>query len=461
MRRGAERRFAGGFHAFPGGRLDPEDARRAGRGRHRRATAALVACAARELFEETGVLLARGAERVGAADRARDRKRAPRRRARVGRVPPRARPRARCRASSRRRGAGSRPSTCRSATTRASSSRRSRRARRPRSGPASSPAAASSRSRRALARWERGELLFFPPNLHAVRVLAAGGAPVARPPPRRRRSARAGSSSRAGSSCARCARRRCRPRPTRTPGSSRPDGGVAVVDPGRARAGRAGAAPRAARRARGGGSPGARGLAHARPPRSRRRRRRRWRTRYRRPGARARARARPRPGRRGRRRCARATSPAAASGVLETPGHAREHLAFLDEESGALALRRSRLDALDHRHRPARGRHGRVRAAARAHAGARAAHALPGARPARAGRGAAARRRTSHHRREREALVVAALARAGRSRRSPRARTPTCPRAVHPVAARSCLAVLEKLVARGQARARDGRFEPA
>ena len=26
VRRGAERRFAGGFHAFPGGRLDPEDA---------------------------------------------------------------------------------------------------------------------------------------------------------------------------------------------------------------------------------------------------------------------------------------------------------------------------------------------------------------------------------------------------------------------------------------------------
>ncbi len=72
VRRGAERRFAGGFHAFPGGRLDPEDAQvpvvgAAGE------DAALVACATRELFEETGVLLARGAARVGAEDRAQGR----------------------------------------------------------------------------------------------------------------------------------------------------------------------------------------------------------------------------------------------------------------------------------------------------------------------------------------------------------------------------------------------------
>ena len=72
VRRGAERRFAGGFHAFPGGRLDPEDADVPVAG----ATgddAALVACAARELFEETGVLLVRDAGRVSAADRKRDR----------------------------------------------------------------------------------------------------------------------------------------------------------------------------------------------------------------------------------------------------------------------------------------------------------------------------------------------------------------------------------------------------
>ncbi|MGH7725345.1 MAG: MBL fold metallo-hydrolase [Candidatus Eiseniibacteriota bacterium] len=48
--------FLGGFHAFPGGRLVEED-REAG-------ADPLVACAVRETFEETGVLLARGARRV-------------------------------------------------------------------------------------------------------------------------------------------------------------------------------------------------------------------------------------------------------------------------------------------------------------------------------------------------------------------------------------------------------------
>ncbi len=68
VRRGDERRFAGGFHAFPGGRVDPQDdvtpvAGLAGE------EARLVACAARELFEETGVLLARGRERLSTAAR--------------------------------------------------------------------------------------------------------------------------------------------------------------------------------------------------------------------------------------------------------------------------------------------------------------------------------------------------------------------------------------------------------
>ncbi len=68
VRRGKDLRFAGGWHAFPGGRLDAEDlavpvAGAAG------SEAALVACAVRELFEETGVLLARGRARIGAGDR--------------------------------------------------------------------------------------------------------------------------------------------------------------------------------------------------------------------------------------------------------------------------------------------------------------------------------------------------------------------------------------------------------
>jgi glyoxylase-like metal-dependent hydrolase (beta-lactamase superfamily II)/8-oxo-dGTP pyrophosphatase MutT (NUDIX family) len=65
VRRGADQRFAGGFHAFPGGRLDPGDRDVPVAGASGE-DAALVACATRELFEETGVLLAHGASRVPA-----------------------------------------------------------------------------------------------------------------------------------------------------------------------------------------------------------------------------------------------------------------------------------------------------------------------------------------------------------------------------------------------------------
>jgi glyoxylase-like metal-dependent hydrolase (beta-lactamase superfamily II)/8-oxo-dGTP pyrophosphatase MutT (NUDIX family) len=47
--------YLGGFHAFPGGRVDQRD---------RDAADPLLACAVRETFEETGVLLLRGARRV-------------------------------------------------------------------------------------------------------------------------------------------------------------------------------------------------------------------------------------------------------------------------------------------------------------------------------------------------------------------------------------------------------------
>lgn len=54
-------RFAGGFYAFPGGKVDARDAEV--EIRHALPESArLIAAAARELFEETGVLLARGAE---------------------------------------------------------------------------------------------------------------------------------------------------------------------------------------------------------------------------------------------------------------------------------------------------------------------------------------------------------------------------------------------------------------
>jgi len=55
--------FLGGFYAFPGGQTEPGDVeaptKNFGDDRER---ATMVSCAAREMFEETGVLLARGAE---------------------------------------------------------------------------------------------------------------------------------------------------------------------------------------------------------------------------------------------------------------------------------------------------------------------------------------------------------------------------------------------------------------
>ena len=64
VRRGEGLRFAGGFYAFPGGRVDAGDALVPVPGRSGE-EAALCAAAVREVFEETGVLLARGAERLG------------------------------------------------------------------------------------------------------------------------------------------------------------------------------------------------------------------------------------------------------------------------------------------------------------------------------------------------------------------------------------------------------------
>jgi ribonuclease/clavin/mitogillin len=56
--------FMGGFHAFPGGQLDKADAGVPVSNCGGADAAAMRVCAAREYFEETGVLLARGAERL-------------------------------------------------------------------------------------------------------------------------------------------------------------------------------------------------------------------------------------------------------------------------------------------------------------------------------------------------------------------------------------------------------------
>lgn len=71
VRRGEQLKFAGGFYAFPGGRVDVADAELPlihAEGLDA-AEAPCVAAAARELFEETGVLAMPGAERVPAEER--------------------------------------------------------------------------------------------------------------------------------------------------------------------------------------------------------------------------------------------------------------------------------------------------------------------------------------------------------------------------------------------------------
>ncbi|MFL6283396.1 MAG: MBL fold metallo-hydrolase, partial [Pyrinomonadaceae bacterium] len=61
-RRSERMAFQPGFYAFPGGQRDEADADVEVEGAADRETAQMIACAARELFEELGVLAARGAE---------------------------------------------------------------------------------------------------------------------------------------------------------------------------------------------------------------------------------------------------------------------------------------------------------------------------------------------------------------------------------------------------------------
>ena len=71
VRRSPKLVFLGGFHAFPGGKAEPTDAE--ARIEHcagDRERAAMISCAAREMFEETGLLLARGAETLTVGQRA-------------------------------------------------------------------------------------------------------------------------------------------------------------------------------------------------------------------------------------------------------------------------------------------------------------------------------------------------------------------------------------------------------
>ena len=61
VRRSRRMAFLGGFHAFPGGQREAADAETRVENCEDPETAAMIACAARELFEELNVLIARGA----------------------------------------------------------------------------------------------------------------------------------------------------------------------------------------------------------------------------------------------------------------------------------------------------------------------------------------------------------------------------------------------------------------
>ncbi len=62
--------FLGGYHAFPGGQFDSADAEAPVENCADAETATAISCAARELFEETEVLLARGGDALTQGQRA-------------------------------------------------------------------------------------------------------------------------------------------------------------------------------------------------------------------------------------------------------------------------------------------------------------------------------------------------------------------------------------------------------
>ncbi len=63
-------KFLGGWHAFPGGKVDAEDAEIGVRNCEDEDLAKFIVCAVRETFEEIGVLLVRGADKITKGQRA-------------------------------------------------------------------------------------------------------------------------------------------------------------------------------------------------------------------------------------------------------------------------------------------------------------------------------------------------------------------------------------------------------
>ena len=70
VRRSEKLAFLGGYHAFPGGQFDPADAEAPVENAADAELATAISCAARELFEETQVLVARGGEALTRGQRA-------------------------------------------------------------------------------------------------------------------------------------------------------------------------------------------------------------------------------------------------------------------------------------------------------------------------------------------------------------------------------------------------------
>ena len=69
-RRNPNLKFLGGYHAFAGGKVDAEDAEIEVKNCEDAETAKFIACAAREVFEEVGVLLVRNGEKLTKGQRA-------------------------------------------------------------------------------------------------------------------------------------------------------------------------------------------------------------------------------------------------------------------------------------------------------------------------------------------------------------------------------------------------------
>src|SRR5882762_1006153 len=70
VKRSTKLAFLGGFQAFPGGQRETNDAEARVQHCEDQERAAMISCAARELFEELSVLLARGSQTLTAGQRA-------------------------------------------------------------------------------------------------------------------------------------------------------------------------------------------------------------------------------------------------------------------------------------------------------------------------------------------------------------------------------------------------------